>query len=476
MAAFDPAGPSERLRRLAILRDMQRKLAQGPTQALGVLPGASSAQVRAAFMELTKLYHPAKYSRLDDATVRLANEVFLSLREAYESLRGPTQRRAATEGDGRADARVHERGAAGARPGPEPRADARFALDGREPRAGDAVERSSASPRRPGSLGDDGARRSIVDDPARRAAADDDASRARGAERPRAGAELARPHRAVETPGAARAATAGDERDERWAREPRRDLVEHGDRRDVVGPRGSAPAPAARAAIAPGAAAARPIVVDRAERIDRDSLRARPGGADLGSARRLGSEGGAPRRSDTRDRKRPLPSPPPRGGGGRPRSPSAARRSLAASTATAADARRAALRAPAAAAVSVRFAAPATGAGRDDAAHPAASGDRGFGDERRDGAGHIACRDHERLSELIARSQWQEALQLLQTLLRLEPTRRSHLAQVAYVRAREAMQLGNVSDARRELARALAIEPELQAARLALAELDRSRR
>lgn len=96
MADFDRAGTSERLRRVAILRDMQAKLSRSAAEALGVTPGASAAAIRSAFMELTKRYHPAKFARLDEDTVRLANEVFLQLRAAHDSLRAAATPRART--------------------------------------------------------------------------------------------------------------------------------------------------------------------------------------------------------------------------------------------------------------------------------------------------------------------------------------------------------------------------------------------
>ncbi len=96
MADFEQAGATERLRRVAILREMLAKLKRSQAEALGVAPSATPAEVRSAFMALTKQYHPAKFARLDEATVKLANEVFLQLREAYESLATAGNRRART--------------------------------------------------------------------------------------------------------------------------------------------------------------------------------------------------------------------------------------------------------------------------------------------------------------------------------------------------------------------------------------------
>ncbi len=57
-----------------------------PRQALGVAADASAVAVRAAFMDLCKRYHPAKFARHTPPTVRLANEVFLAIKRAYESV------------------------------------------------------------------------------------------------------------------------------------------------------------------------------------------------------------------------------------------------------------------------------------------------------------------------------------------------------------------------------------------------------
>lgn len=52
-----------------------------------------------------------------------------------------------------------------------------------------------------------------------------------------------------------------------------------------------------------------------------------------------------------------------------------------------------------------------------------------------------------------------------------EPGERRHLAYLAYVRGCEAAALGKLDDARRELTRALAIEPALREASAKLAAL-----
>ncbi|HEU5057581.1 MAG TPA: DnaJ domain-containing protein [Kofleriaceae bacterium] len=53
--------------------------------ALGVAAGASAAEIRARFLELVKRYHPTRYARRPREVVRMANEVFLKLKAAYEA-------------------------------------------------------------------------------------------------------------------------------------------------------------------------------------------------------------------------------------------------------------------------------------------------------------------------------------------------------------------------------------------------------
>jgi len=67
---------------------MKRRLELGPHAALGIVEGANAQVARAAFLQLTKTYHPAKFAREAPEIVRQANEVFLALRAAYESVTG----------------------------------------------------------------------------------------------------------------------------------------------------------------------------------------------------------------------------------------------------------------------------------------------------------------------------------------------------------------------------------------------------
>ncbi|MCX5746402.1 MAG: hypothetical protein NT062_28325 [Proteobacteria bacterium] len=47
---------------------------------------ATAADIRTAFLALTKIYHPARFGRMSSEIQKLANEVFLGLRGAHDSL------------------------------------------------------------------------------------------------------------------------------------------------------------------------------------------------------------------------------------------------------------------------------------------------------------------------------------------------------------------------------------------------------
>lgn len=70
----------------AALAEMQDRLARDPTSALGVAANASPEDIRAAFLELTKLFHPVRFGRMAIDVQKLSNEVFLSLRAAHDAL------------------------------------------------------------------------------------------------------------------------------------------------------------------------------------------------------------------------------------------------------------------------------------------------------------------------------------------------------------------------------------------------------
>jgi hypothetical protein len=84
----------------AVLEHMKRRLERGAHAALGVAEGASAQAARVAFLQLTKVYHPVKFARETPDVVRQANEVFLALRAAYDSI-AAAQRKSSQVGPAR---------------------------------------------------------------------------------------------------------------------------------------------------------------------------------------------------------------------------------------------------------------------------------------------------------------------------------------------------------------------------------------
>jgi hypothetical protein len=66
---------------------MQSRISLGAHRALGVDEGATAEQIRAAFLGLTKTFHPARFGRMAVEVQRLSTEVFLGIKSAHETLR-----------------------------------------------------------------------------------------------------------------------------------------------------------------------------------------------------------------------------------------------------------------------------------------------------------------------------------------------------------------------------------------------------
>jgi len=62
------------------------RISRGPHAALGVAELSTPEQVRAAFLELTKQFHPARFGRLPADVQRQSTEVFLGIKNAHETL------------------------------------------------------------------------------------------------------------------------------------------------------------------------------------------------------------------------------------------------------------------------------------------------------------------------------------------------------------------------------------------------------
>ncbi|HSK01917.1 MAG TPA: J domain-containing protein, partial [Kofleriaceae bacterium] len=82
-----------------MLLAMQERLAGDPYVALGVAPTATAAEIRTAFLELTKTYHPARFGYMSPEVQKLSNEVFLSLRAAHDWIIRPARAAAAARAD-----------------------------------------------------------------------------------------------------------------------------------------------------------------------------------------------------------------------------------------------------------------------------------------------------------------------------------------------------------------------------------------
>lgn len=73
----------------AMLHDELVRLQRASShEALGLGNDASSSQIRAAFLRDTKRFHPNRFARRSRQVTRLANEVFLLIKEAYYKLAG----------------------------------------------------------------------------------------------------------------------------------------------------------------------------------------------------------------------------------------------------------------------------------------------------------------------------------------------------------------------------------------------------
>ncbi len=59
---------------------------RSPHEILGVRPGASESEITAAYKKAVKKYHPDKVSHLGEDFSRLANERFLEIQRAYDTL------------------------------------------------------------------------------------------------------------------------------------------------------------------------------------------------------------------------------------------------------------------------------------------------------------------------------------------------------------------------------------------------------
>ena len=67
-------------------REKRRKMVSDPYEVLGVRQGASEAEIKEAYRNLVKKYHPDKYQ--GNPLAGLAEEKLREVNEAYEMLSG----------------------------------------------------------------------------------------------------------------------------------------------------------------------------------------------------------------------------------------------------------------------------------------------------------------------------------------------------------------------------------------------------
>jgi hypothetical protein len=111
----------EEARARAALNEMLMRISQGPHSALGVHGTPTHDQVRSAFLELTKRFHPARFGRMSIDVQKLSNEVFLGIKLAHDTLAGGSSLRGRASGSGspvRAEASQSLRPTTGSTPQP----------------------------------------------------------------------------------------------------------------------------------------------------------------------------------------------------------------------------------------------------------------------------------------------------------------------------------------------------------------------
>ncbi len=89
--ADDPGVGSDERVRGVLERELARLTSAEPAAMLGLAASAGAQEVRARYLELVKRYHPTRYARRPRDVVRLANEIFVRIKVAYEEASMPRE-------------------------------------------------------------------------------------------------------------------------------------------------------------------------------------------------------------------------------------------------------------------------------------------------------------------------------------------------------------------------------------------------
>ena len=105
--------------RTALEGELDRLGGADPFAALGVDYEADEEAIRAAFLAATKILHPNRFARRDRSVTRVANEVYLRVKDAYYAIAEEDDRSAVLSKLGK-----------GTKPGADPRCGARRSAPG----------------------------------------------------------------------------------------------------------------------------------------------------------------------------------------------------------------------------------------------------------------------------------------------------------------------------------------------------------
>jgi len=66
----------------------RREAEEDPYEILGLQPGATKEEIRAAYKKMASQYHPDKVQHLGEDFQRLAHEKFVNIQKAYDKVKG----------------------------------------------------------------------------------------------------------------------------------------------------------------------------------------------------------------------------------------------------------------------------------------------------------------------------------------------------------------------------------------------------